>query len=99
MRQRGEMRRGDMAIMILDEMQMFDQKIAAARPVGQQRLHVAQSGRIDLTALRRAPGLAAAGAFAFAATMAIAAALRRLAIAAGLRRIVHVHCDLPGRSF
>ena len=52
---------GDVAVMILDEMQMFDQEIAAARPVGEQRLNVAKRGRVDLAALRRAPGLAPAG--------------------------------------
>ena len=85
--------------MVLDEMKMFDQEIAAARPVGEQGLHVGERGRVDLAALWRAPGFAAARAFTLAATMAIAAVLRRLAVTAILRRIVHVHCRLPCASF
>ena len=36
------MRGGQMAVMILDQMQVFDQEIAPARPVGEQRAHFIQ---------------------------------------------------------
>jgi hypothetical protein len=80
--ERGQMWRGDVAVMILDQMQMFDQQIAAARSVDQQRLDISERGRIDLAALRRARRFAAAGAVSLAVTFAIAA---------GGRRIVHIH--------
>ncbi len=47
------MRGGEVVIVVLDEMEMLDQQVAAARPVGQQRAHLLQCDRIDLTALRR----------------------------------------------
>ena len=65
--QRGEMRDGETPVMILNEMQVFDQQIAPARAIGQQRLHIGKRVRIDLTALRRARRLAAAIAFAVGA--------------------------------
>ena len=40
--ERGEMRGGEMAVMVLDQMQMLDQQIAPARPVGQQRAHLVE---------------------------------------------------------
>ena len=40
--------------MILNEMQMLDQKIASARPVNEQRAHFVECFRIDLSALRGA---------------------------------------------
>ena len=61
LRQRGEMRGGQMAVMVLDQMQMLDQQIAPARPVGEQRLHLVERLRIDLPALRRARRSAPAG--------------------------------------
>ena len=39
-RERGEMRGGEMTVLVLDEMQMLDQQIAPSRPIGEQRLHV-----------------------------------------------------------
>jgi hypothetical protein len=74
--------------MILEEMQMFDQEIAPARPVGQQSLHLLKSGQVDLPAFRRARRFTAAGTLAPA-----------LARTAGFRRIVHIHCVLPSLSF
>ena len=82
-RERSEMRGREMAVMVLDQMQMLDQQIAPARPVGEQRLHVVQRGRIDLAAFRRARRLAAAGAFA---------------AAVGTRRRLNIHCFLPGHD-
>ena len=38
-------------ICILDQMQVFDQKVSLARPRAQQKLDLMRSGRIDLTAL------------------------------------------------
>ena len=49
-----------MAVVILDQMQMLDQQIALARPVGEQRAHLIQRGGIDLAALGRTRALAAA---------------------------------------
>ena len=49
-----------MAVVILDQMQMLDQQIALARPVGEKRAHLIQRGRIDLAALGRTRALAAA---------------------------------------
>ena len=51
-RQRRKMRRGDVAVFVLNQMQMLDEQIAAARAVGQQRLDIGGGLRIDLTALR-----------------------------------------------
>ena len=63
--ERREMRGGEMAVMILDQMQMLDQQIAPARPVGEQRAHLLERRRIDLAALGRARRpAAAAGAVA-----------------------------------
>ena len=59
-RQRGEMRGGQMAVMVLDQMQMLDQQIAPARPVGEQRLHLVERRGIDLAAFGRARRPAAA---------------------------------------
>ena len=52
--ERGEMRRGDVAVFVLNQMQMLDQQVAPARAVGQQRLDIGGGLRIDLTALGRA---------------------------------------------
>ena len=60
LRQRGEVRRGKMAVAILDQMQMLDQEIAPARPVAEQRAHLIERPRVNLTPLRRAPRTAAA---------------------------------------
>src|SRR5690348_1083757 len=59
--ERGEMRGRQMAVVVLDEMQMLDQKIAPARFVSQQRLHFGERGGVDLTAFGGARWTAAAG--------------------------------------
>ena len=56
------MRRGQMPVFVLDEMQVFDQQIAAARPVDQQRTDFLQRIGVDLTAFRGLAGAAAAAA-------------------------------------
>ena len=45
---------GQMAVVVLDQMQVLDQQIAPARPVGQQRAHLRERRGVDLAALRRA---------------------------------------------
>ncbi len=45
MRQRGEMRGREVAVLVLNQMQMLDQQVAAARPVAQQRLDLVQRAR------------------------------------------------------
>ncbi len=54
--ERGEMGRGNLVIAGLDQMQMFDQEIAAPRPVAEQKLDFVRGGRLDLTPLRRRAG-------------------------------------------
>ena len=46
-----EMRRGNLVIGVLDQMQMLDQEVAAPRPVAQQLLNLVGGGGIDLAAL------------------------------------------------
>ena len=53
---RGEMRRGDLVILVLDQVQMLDQEIAPPRPVAEQQLDLVRGGRIDLAALGRGLG-------------------------------------------
>ena len=48
------MRGGKMPVMVLDEMQVLDQQIAPARPVGEQCAHLVERRRVDLAALGRA---------------------------------------------
>src|SRR6266498_3051559 len=48
LRQRHEMRRGQMAVAVLDQMQMLDQEIAPAWTLLQQRAHFLERARIDL---------------------------------------------------
>ena len=60
--ERGEMGGGEMAVAVLDEMQILDQQVAPARPVGQQRPHFIERQRVDLAALGRARRPAPAGA-------------------------------------
>ena len=62
--------------------ELFDQEIAPARPVGEQCADFLQRLRIDLAALGRARRLAA--------PLAIIGA-----VAAGPRRVMHVHRGLP----
>src|SRR5579864_3453717 len=61
LRQGDEMRGRQMTVMVLNEMQMLDQKIAPPRPVGEQGLDVGGRMRIDLAALGRARRPAPAG--------------------------------------
>ena len=49
--ERGEMRGGEMPVAVLDEMQMLDQKIAAALARTEQRTDLGKRRRIDLAAL------------------------------------------------
>ena len=60
LRQRREMRGGEMAVAVLDQVQVLDQQVAPARPVAEQRAHLVERLRLDLAALRRARRLAAA---------------------------------------
>ncbi len=48
---RCEMRGRDLMILVLDQMQVLDQEIAAARPVAEQKLDLMRGGGIDLAAL------------------------------------------------
>ncbi len=42
---------GNLAIFVLNQMQILDQEIAAARPVAEQKLNFVRRRRIDLAAL------------------------------------------------
>ena len=53
-RERGEMRRGQVAVAILQQMQVLDQEIAPARAIAEQRPHLVERSRVELTALRSA---------------------------------------------
>ena len=48
---RGKMRRGEMRVTILDEMEVFDQQVAAARSVADQRGDLLARRRVDATPL------------------------------------------------
>ena len=48
--------RPEMAVAVLDQMQMLDQQVAPARPVAEQGAHLVERRRIDLAAFRRAAG-------------------------------------------
>ena len=50
--ERCEMRRRDLAVLVLDQVQMLDQQIAAPRPVAEQQLDLMRRRRVDLAALR-----------------------------------------------
>ena len=65
-RQRREMGRGEVPVAVLQEMQVFDQKVAAARAGAEQRAHLLQGAGIDLAPLGRARGAAALPAGRFA---------------------------------
>ena len=45
--ERREMRGGEMAVAVLDEMQVLDQEIAPPRPVAEQRAHLVERRRIE----------------------------------------------------
>src|SRR5262249_62138486 len=54
MGKRGKMRSREMAVLVLNEVQMLDEKVAPAFPLAEERAHFVKRGRIDLAALRRA---------------------------------------------
>src|SRR6266849_4417343 len=64
LRERGEMRGGEVPVAVLDEMQMLDQQVAPALPLPEQRAHLGERRRIDLAALGGAWRAAAGGAIA-----------------------------------
>jgi hypothetical protein len=51
LRQRGEMRGGEMAVAVLDQVQVLDQEIAPALALAQQGPHLGERLRLDLAAL------------------------------------------------
>ena len=58
--QRGQVRRREMAVAVLDEVQVLDQQIATARPVAQKGTNLSQRGWLDLPSLWRPARTAAA---------------------------------------
>ena len=50
--QRRQMRRRDLVILVLDQVQVLDQEIAPPRPVAEQKLDLVGGGGVDLAALR-----------------------------------------------
>jgi len=58
---RRKMRRRDMPVGVLDQVEMLDQKVAPARPVAQKGAHLIEGARVDLAPLggsgRAPPGL------------------------------------------
>ena len=54
-RQRGKMGGREVAVFVLDQMQVLDQEIAPPRPVAEQRAHLVEGLRVDLAALGRSP--------------------------------------------
>src|SRR5204862_3860393 len=77
--ERGQVRAGDVAVLVLDQMQMLDQQVALTRAVAEQRCDLSGRAGVDLPALGRAASLTAAWF---------------RAIAAETRRILNVHCYL-----
>src|SRR5262245_19492447 len=61
--ERREMRGGEIAVLILNEMQMLNQKIAAAWPVRQKGTNFVERLRVDLPAFGCARCTAAAAGF------------------------------------
>ena len=55
-----QMTRRKAAVFILDQMQIFDEQVPVARPVGEQRLHLFVRRRLQLPALGEHRGFAAA---------------------------------------
>ena len=62
------MRGRDLVILVLDQMQIFDQQIALPRPVAEQALNLVRRSRIDLAAFWRRLGALAALAGMFELT-------------------------------
>src|SRR3954451_2200517 len=60
-RQRREVRRREMAVTVLDEVQVFDQQIAPTRPLAQKRPNLSQRGRLHLPSFWRPARTPAAG--------------------------------------
>src|SRR5215218_344647 len=54
LRQRREMRGREIAVAVLNEMQVLNQKITPARLLAEQRAHLIKRLRLDLPPLRRA---------------------------------------------
>ncbi len=54
--QRREMRGRDLAIFVLDQVQVLDQEIAPPRPIAEQQLDFVGGGGVNLAALRRRLG-------------------------------------------
>src|SRR5689334_18275732 len=52
----------NLTIFVLDQMQMFDEKIAPPRPVSEQNFDFMRSSRVDLASLGRGFGALAAAA-------------------------------------
>src|SRR5436309_3498300 len=50
-RERHQMRRGKLAVTVLDQMQMLDQEIRSTRTFAEQRAHFLERARIDLAPL------------------------------------------------
>ncbi len=80
LRQRGEMRGGEMAVAVLDQVQVLDQQVAPALALAEQRAHLVERLRVDLAAFGRASRLAAASGVG--------------AVSCGSRRHLNVHCLL-----
>ena len=59
--ERGEVRGRQMAVLVLDQVQVLDQQIAPARAVAEQRADLVERLRIDLPALGRAARAVARG--------------------------------------
>src|SRR5262249_46435719 len=79
-RKRSKVRGGDLVILVLDQVQEFNQEIAAARLVAEQEFDLMRRGRINLAALRRCLGALAAlaGMVEFADFMDVVSHLERL---------------------
>ena len=61
LRQRDEVPSREIAVTVLDQMQVLDEEITAAVAVAKERTYLFERPRIDLTALRRAWRAAPAG--------------------------------------
>ena len=56
------MRGREMAVAVLDQVQVLDQQVAPALALTQQRAHLVERARVDLAPLRRPARAAPAGA-------------------------------------
>ena len=89
-RERHEMARVQAAVLVLQQVQMLDQKIGSARPVAEERANLLQGLRIDLPPLRRLARAAPPGA-------RVDAAGRRCAVGFSNLGVVDVHQQCRGR--